>query len=86
MNIKNEFDTAIDVRFRNPLESSDLINSVSGRDPSQLRDVAVFITDSLDLAWVAARAVFEDKATPQLALEILDRYLEALAKMPPGSR
>ncbi|MGH7239358.1 MAG: hypothetical protein ACREHG_04735 [Candidatus Saccharimonadales bacterium] len=29
-----------------------------------VRDAVVFVTDTLDLSWAAAQAVFEDKATP----------------------
>lgn len=43
------------------------------RYPREVHDAAVFVTDTLDLCWAAAQAVFEDKATPEAALAIFDR-------------
>jgi hypothetical protein len=41
--------------------------------PGDIRDAAVYVTDTLELSWSAAQAVFEEKATPELALAIYDR-------------
>lgn len=41
--------------------------------PTAIHDAAVYVTDTLDLCWAAAQAVFEDKATPESALAIFDR-------------
>jgi hypothetical protein len=47
--------------------------------PSDVREAALFVTDTLELCWTSAQAVFEDKATPAIALEIYDRVLERMA-------
>ncbi len=52
------------------------------RTPAGVRDAAVFVTDSLELCWAAARAVFEDKATPEAALAIYDRVCARMEKAP----
>ncbi len=43
--------------------------------PSTMRDAAVYVTDTLDLAWAAAQSVFEDQAKPEHALKILEFFL-----------
>jgi hypothetical protein len=43
------------------------------RTPAGVHDAAVFVTETLELCWAAAQAVFEDKATPEAALAIYDR-------------
>ena len=43
--------------------------------PNSVRSAAVYITDTLDIAWAAAQAVFEDKAEPDHALKILQLIL-----------
>jgi hypothetical protein len=44
--------------------------------PTSLRDAAIHITDTLDVAWAAAQAVFEKDATPEHALTLLPLFLE----------
>lgn len=55
----------------NPFEKS--LDEWKHRIPANVRDVAIYVTDTLDLCWAAAQAVFEDKATPEVALAIYDR-------------
>ena len=43
--------------------------------PSFNRDAAVELTDTLDLCWAAAQAVFEKKATPEHALALLPMFI-----------
>ncbi|MCW8917165.1 MAG: hypothetical protein OQK24_15080 [Magnetovibrio sp.] len=43
--------------------------------PSEIRDAAVFVTDTLDIAWKSAQAVFGSGATTHAALEIYDRIV-----------
>lgn len=43
--------------------------------PSEIRDAAVFVTDTLDIAWKSAQAVFGSAATTNAALEIYDRIV-----------
>ena len=44
--------------------------------PSFNREAAVELTDTLDLCWAAAKAVFEKKATPEHALALLPMFIE----------
>ena len=49
--------------------------------PDSMKDAAVYVTDTLDLAWASAQAVFEDQAKPEHALKILELMLsEAVRK------
>jgi alkanesulfonate monooxygenase SsuD/methylene tetrahydromethanopterin reductase-like flavin-dependent oxidoreductase (luciferase family) len=41
--------------------------------PPHIVDAAVYVRDTLDLAWKAAESVFDKKATPEIALAIYDR-------------
>lgn len=41
--------------------------------PNHITDAVVFVADTMDIAWLAAQSVFEDKATPELAVAIFDR-------------
>jgi hypothetical protein len=40
------------------------------------RQAAIELTDTLDLCWAAAQAVFEKKATPEHALALLPMFME----------
>ncbi|CAK0742691.1 hypothetical protein CCP3SC15_1210002 [Gammaproteobacteria bacterium] len=72
MKTDNPFDKAIKVR----------------QIPDSMRDAAIYITDSLDLAWDSVRAVFEEQAKPEHALKILELFLseEKSAFIESGSR
>lgn len=61
MKINNPFDTAI---------------TVQKRMPSTIRDAAIELTDTLDLCWAAARAVFEKQAKPEHAIALLPMFME----------
>ncbi len=80
MDVNNAFDRAIDARFRQ--DAFDVINAVTGKHQAAVRDAAVFAADTLDLAWLAAQAVFEAKAKPEHALAIYDRLMNLLEQMP----
>lgn len=83
MKIENPFDTAITVRKQMP---------------ATIRDAAIELTDTLDLCWAAARAVFEKQAKPEHAIALLPMFMqrsdakrqqqeaEALAYMPPSAK
>jgi hypothetical protein len=43
--------------------------------PRSLVSSAVYITDTLDLAWASAQAVFDDQAKPEHAIKILELFL-----------
>lgn len=43
--------------------------------PVEIRDAAIELTDTLDLCWSAAQAVFEDRATPEHALALLPMFM-----------
>lgn len=57
------------MKAKNPFD----IRLESPGTPPDVRVAAIFVTDTLDLCWASAQAVFEDKATPELALAIYDR-------------
>lgn len=48
---------------------------LSKKMPSHFRDAAIELTDTLDVCWAAAQAVFEDKATPEHALALLPQFM-----------
>jgi hypothetical protein len=48
------------------------------RVPADVSEAAVFVTDTLDLCWASAQAVFEDKATPEIAFSIYDRIMQKM--------
>jgi hypothetical protein len=61
MKSKNPFDTKIEVQ-RNM--------------PPFIRAAAIELTDTLDLCWAAAQAVFEVGAKPEHALALLPMFME----------
>jgi hypothetical protein len=61
MKIDNPFDKKLEVNRRS-LSSSQI-------------DALTEVTDTLDFAWVAARSVFEESATPEHALKICELML-----------
>lgn len=63
------------MKIENPLDKHLAINR---QMPDDLRDAVTTLADRLDLAWMAAQSVFEDKATPELALAVYDRLLSEL--------
>ena len=50
------------------------------RLPDSVRDAATETTDTLDLCWAAAQAVFGNKATPEHALVLLPLFIEQAAE------
>jgi hypothetical protein len=58
--------TAFDRRITTLDKAKDVPRGVVGN--------AVYVNDTLELAWLSAQAIFGDKATPEIALEIYDRY------------
>lgn len=49
--------------------------------PEDVRESAVWVTDTLDLCWDSARAVFEERAEPSLALAIFDRVVDRMREI-----
>ena len=43
--------------------------------PEHFRDAVIELTDTLDVCWAAAQAVFESKATPEHALALLPLFM-----------
>lgn len=62
-----------DVKTVNPFDTK---IEVQKRMPHSVRDAAIELTDTLDLCWTAAQAVFEKKATPEHALALLPLFME----------
>ena len=48
--------------------------------PESIRSAAITVTDTLDICWASARAVFEEKATPDHALVICQMLLSEVAR------
>lgn len=44
--------------------------------PESIKDAAIELTDTLDLCWAAAQAVFEKRAKPEHALALLPMFME----------
>jgi len=53
----------------------DTMITVQKNMPSAMRDGAIELTDTLDLCWAAARAVFDTKAVPEHALALLPMFM-----------
>lgn len=66
MDMDNHFDRALKVR--------------AVREP--FLSAAVEVTDTLDLAWASARAVFGDGATPEHAIAITGLMLQVAGRIP----
>lgn len=62
------------MKIDNPLDKHLKIN----RYPSYINDPVVWVADTMDIAWIAAQAVFEDKATPEIAVAIFDRIVSRM--------
>lgn len=62
------------MKIDNPLDKHLAIN----RYPSHINDPVVWVADTMDIAWLAAQAVFEDKATPEAAVAIFDRIVSRM--------
>lgn len=60
MKEKNPFDKALDIRKG---------------IPDSMRNAAIYVTETLDLSWAAAQAIFEDQAKPEHALKLLEIFL-----------
>lgn len=65
MDIDNPFDKALETR--------------NVREP--FRSAAVEVTDTLQLAWDAARSVFKDQATPEHAIAIAELMLQMSGRL-----
>ena len=67
------------MKTENPLDKKLELWESRGRTPAHVHDVVVFVSDTLELSWAAAQAIFEDKATPEAALAIFDRVCARMA-------
>ena len=67
------------VRIDNPFDKK--LGAYKDTISEEIRDAAIYVTDTLDLCWASAQAVYEDKATPELALQIYDRVIERIEFM-----
>lgn len=63
------------MKAENPFDKHMAINKGM---PREVREAAVFVTDTLDVAWLAAQAVFEERASPEVALAIFDRFVSRI--------
>lgn len=89
MDKNNLFDRAVEARF-NPAacqgqDSRELIGiATGGRAPEDVRDVAIFLTDTVDLFWKAAQAIFGTKARPEHALAMFDQSQRLIDRVEPS--
>lgn len=44
--------------------------------PESMRTASTFVTDTLELAWLAAQSVFEQHARPEHAIALLPFFIE----------
>ncbi|MGA8597919.1 MAG: hypothetical protein WB676_24655 [Bryobacteraceae bacterium] len=65
------------MKMHNPFDKK--LEAWKDRIPTEIRDAAVFVTDMLELCVASAQSVFDDKATPELALGIYDRIVAQMA-------
>lgn len=63
------------MKVDNPLDKHLEINK---QMPSVVRNAVTEVADLLDLAWMTTQSVFEDRATPELALGVFDRLVSRL--------
>ena len=57
----------------NPLDAK---LELSKQMPEHFKDAAHELTDTLDVCWAAAQAVFEEKATPEHAIALLPQLMQ----------
>ncbi|HXV80306.1 MAG TPA: hypothetical protein VEG60_10545, partial [Candidatus Binatia bacterium] len=50
--------------------------------PEDLKLAAIYVNDTLHLAWLSAQSIFQDKATPEIALAIYDRFVQRVGRNP----
>lgn len=77
MNINNPFDTKLEVLDKHHDLQRSVLNNTTW---SELKDASIFTVDTLDLCHAAAKALFEDEATPEHAFAIYDRIVCRLGK------
>lgn len=66
MKIDNPFDKTMEINRRS-------MDSIT-------RDALINVTDTLDFCWAAAKAVFEETATPEHALQICEMVMANIAR------
>jgi uncharacterized protein YjaG (DUF416 family) len=72
----------MDYDYDNPFDKK--LEILKGQIPDNVRNAAVFVVDTLDLCMAAARSLFENRATPEHALEIYDRIVARMATSTPA--
>jgi len=50
------------------------LESYKGKASDEMVEAATYVTDTLDLAWAAAQAVFNDQAKPEHALRLVELF------------
>ena len=64
----------------NPFDKK--LETWAARTPEDVREAAIFVTDTLDLCWASAQTVFEHTATSEITLAIYDRIRARMAEPP----
>ena len=65
------------MKIDNPLDKH---LDANNKLPGDLRPPICDVADTLDLAWMATQAVFEDRATTELAVMVFDRLISRLQR------
>lgn len=78
--MSNEFDDKLAqmARLANGPLSADQKVFAGWQSWMMVRNSTVFVTETLDLCWIAARSVFQEKAAPEQAFAIYDRVCRRL--------
>jgi hypothetical protein len=64
------------MKANNPLDEH--LKVSQGKIPEDILNATIYVNDTLYIAWLSAQSIFEDKATPEIALAIYDRLLQRL--------
>ena len=58
------------------------IEKNAAKMPAGLEQSANIVSANMDMAWLAAQAIFKDQATPEAAIAIYDRFIAQLSQTP----
>ena len=66
MNVDNPFDRKLDIN--------------RDKIPNDILYALVDVNDTMVMCWASAKSVFEDKATPEIAIAMYDRIVKKIAE------
>jgi len=75
----SSFEKKIELLDKKGQKDSDDSDDVLGKPTrAELKDAAIFVNDTLELAWACAKNVFDEKVDPEIAVAIYDRIVDRL--------